>query len=135
MRRLVGVLLLGVALVSTGLAVWMVVDGGFLAGFPAIAFLLASSAGFGGIVSLKTPLGPSPNGQHSPLKHSLGVVFVVLAVVASAYFLLGLFISLFGANVGGEVAISWTITAVWGMFAAAFWAAGLGLTRSRRHHH
>jgi hypothetical protein len=134
-RRVVGVLLIGVALAATGLAVWMVIDGGFLVGFSAIVSLLALSAWVGGVVSLRTPAESPSNGEPSQLKFSFGVLFVVLAVAVSAYFLFALVDSLVGGYVGGEVTIVWTLTAVAGVFAAALWAAGLGLTRSRRHHH
>lgn len=131
MRRLVGVFLIVVAVVATGYAVWMVADGGFAAGFPLVVSLLAVSTWIGGVVSFRSEPAESSNSGESQVRRGTGVVFIALAVVATALFVASLFGALFGNNVGYEVTVVWIITGVSGLFALALWAAGLGLTRHK----
>lgn len=64
------------------------------------------------------------------MRKVFGYLLIGVAVVVTGFFLFAVGDSLTGDYVGGEVSIVWTITGIAGVFAAAFWAAGLGLVRS-----
>lgn len=62
----------------------------------------------------------------------LGVVYTVLALAVTGYFVYAVFDSMFGDYVGGEVATVWIITGVAGLVAALlWWAAVYELRKSR----
>jgi drug/metabolite transporter (DMT)-like permease len=62
----------------------------------------------------------------------LGVVYALLALAATGYFVYAVFDSMFGDYVGGEVTTVWIITGVAGLATALlWWAAVYELRKSR----
>jgi hypothetical protein len=62
----------------------------------------------------------------------LGVVYAVLALAATTYFVYAVFDALFGDYVGGEVATVWVITGVAGLITALLWWAAVYQFRKSR---
>jgi hypothetical protein len=62
----------------------------------------------------------------------LAVVYAVLALAATGYFVYAVFDSLFGDYVGGEAATVWVITGAAGLITAFLWWAAVYQFRKSR---